>query len=587
MNAERLLAHFETISEPPDAVARLRCFILDLAVRGKLVEQDPEDEPAEELFGEYLEKRMDLVSQRKIRRPKPSRPISDEETPIDLPCGWAWARLNEIGNLSGGMTPSMGQPDYWDGEIPWLSPKDIKVDEISESELRLSELGLSASRLELYPPGCLFIVARSGILKRTLPVSINRVPAAANQDMKVLAPFVEGQERYLQIMLRGLTGFILRNLVKTGTTVQSLKYGEFAEQPFPIPPLAEQHRIVAKVDELMALCDQLEDARKQREQTRERLVASSLQRLNQPSEDPASFRQHAQFALQTLPNLTTTPAQIKQLRQTILDLAVRGKLVEQDPEDEPAEELLAAVAHDAAKVSKRPKRGRTSSTSSLDMERYQQAPPDGWILMRLANLVSPERPISYGVLVPGNHDPNGIPLVRAQDLALAGHPSQPGKCIAPEIERAYSRTRLLGGEILICVVGSIGKVGIAPAEWAGANIARAVARIAPISDSIKDFLLLFLQSSHAQRFFHEATRTLAQPTLNIGLLEEIPIPLPPLAEQHRIVAKVDELLALCDQLEQQLSQADQQRRRLLEAVLAEAVREPEKALASAPSVLAG
>jgi type I restriction enzyme S subunit len=579
MNADRLLAQFERISEAPDAIARLRRFILDLAVRGKLVDQDPEDEPAEELFCQYLERRMDLASQGKIRRPKPSSPIRDEETPINLPVGWAWVRLNEIGSLSGGMTPSMVRPDYWDGHITWLSPKDIKSDEVIESELRLSELGLSESRLELYPPGCLFIVARSGILKRTLPVSINRVPAAANQDMKVLSPYVDGQERYLQVMLRGLTDYILRSLVKTGTTVQSLKYGEFAEQPFPIPPLAEQHRIVAKVDELMALCDQLEEARHLRQQGRERLVAATLQRLNQPAADPASFRKDASFALQVLPSLTTTPAQIKQLRQTILNLAVRGKLVEQDPEDEP---LLSSgiFLKLQGQSPKRSKRGRTSSTASLDMERYQQVLPVGWASFRLADLVAQDRPISYGVLVPGDDVPNGVPFVRAQDLALDGHPSKPGKSISPDVERACSRTRLLGGEILICVVGSIGKLGIAPAEWAGANIARAVARIAPISDSMKGYLLLVLRSSLAQSFFLEATRTLAQPTLNIGLLEEIPIPLPPLAEQHRIVAMVDELMALCDQLEQQLNQGDQQRRRLLEAVLAEALQSSKPALGS-------
>jgi type I restriction enzyme S subunit len=112
------------------------------------------------------------------------------------------------------------------------------------------------------------MVARSGILKRIFPVAINRVPAAANQDMKVLVPFLNGQERYLQIMFRGLTDFILRELAKTGTTVQSLKYAKFERQPFPLPPLAEQHRIVAKVDELMALCDRLEVARAERETTR-------------------------------------------------------------------------------------------------------------------------------------------------------------------------------------------------------------------------------------------------------------------------------------------------------------------------------
>jgi type I restriction enzyme, S subunit len=261
MNADRLLEHYERIADAPDAIPRLRRFILDLAVRGKLVPQEPQEEPALELLKRIAKEKAWLVKAGQIRSPKPSAPVRDEELPISVPKTWVWLRLHDIGVLSGGMTPSMNRSDFWGGEIVWLSPKDIKADEVSNSELKITAEGLSETRLETYRPGSLFMVARSGILKRIFPVSINRVSAAANQDMKVLVPFLDGQERYLQIMFRGLTDFILREMVKTGTTVQSLKYAEFEQQPFPLPPLAEQHRIVAKVDAVMALCARLEAAR--------------------------------------------------------------------------------------------------------------------------------------------------------------------------------------------------------------------------------------------------------------------------------------------------------------------------------------
>jgi type I restriction enzyme, S subunit len=130
------------------------------------------------------------------------------------------------------------------------------------------------------------------------------------------------------MMFRGLTDFLLGEMVKTGTTVQSLKYAAFEQQPFPLPPLAEQRRIVAKVDELMGLCDRLEAARASREATRDRLAAASLARLNAP--DPETFHANARFALDALPALTTRPDQIKALRQSIFNLAVRGKLVPHD-----------------------------------------------------------------------------------------------------------------------------------------------------------------------------------------------------------------------------------------------------------------
>jgi type I restriction enzyme S subunit len=564
MNAERLLAHFEQISEAPDAIARLRRFILDLAVRGKLVEQNPEDEPADELFCRYLEKRIDLVSQGKIRRPKPSSPIRDEDLPINLPRGWTWARFNEIGNLSGGMTPSMGRPDYWDGNIVWLSPKDIKSDEVSESELKLSELGLSECRLELYPPGCLFIVARSGILKRILPVSINRVPAAANQDMKVLTPFVQGQERYLQIMLRGLTDFVLTSLVKTGTTVQSLKYGEFAEQPFPIPPLAEQHRIVAKVDELMALCDQLEASRQQREQTRERLVAASLQRLNQPAEDPASFRQHAQFALQTLPSLTTTPAQIKQLRQTILNLAVRGKLVEQDPEDEPAEFSLPVVS--------RKNRGGIEHSAEITY-----CLPPGWTWRAVSAIAETVTDGEHAT--PKRISEPDVPLVTAKNVREGYMDYSTTDWVSRETAlKAWSRCRPQVGDLLmVCVGATTGRLTVLR-EARDMVLVRSVALIRPSIIADSDYLEHAIRSPVLQSQIWASVKAAAQPCLYLNRINSLLIPLPPLAEQHRIVAKVDELMALCDHLEQQLSQADQQRRRLLEAVLAEALAEPEPGL---------
>ena len=136
------------------------------------------------------------------------------------------------------------------------------------------------------------------------------------------------------------------------TTVKHLSAKQINGIEVPVPPLAEQHRIVAKVDELMALCDRLETERTARETTRDRLTAASLARLNEPDPDPAVFRNHAAFALDNLTPLTTRPSQIKALRQTILNLAVRGKLVEQDPNDEPASELLKRIAAEKARMVK-------------------------------------------------------------------------------------------------------------------------------------------------------------------------------------------------------------------------------------------
>jgi type I restriction enzyme, S subunit len=256
-----------------------------------------------------------------------------------------------------------------------------------------------------------------------------------------------------------------------------------------------------------------------------------------------------------------------ELRRSILSLAVRGKLVSQCLPDGDARKLLdCALAHRKLVMeSKRIRRRQLDESAELFK---REDLPTSWCVERLGNLVDPENTISYGVLVPGPEVADGIPFVRAQDLTLRNHPARPNKTISPEIEKQYVRTRLTGDEILLCVVGSIGKLGTAPTAWAGANIARAVARIKPIDQINRDYLLVVLQESAVQNFFTSSTRTLAQPTLNVGLIEQTPIPIPPLTEQRRIVAKVDELIALVEQLQQQLAHSRTLGQQLLEAVVA-------------------
>jgi type I restriction enzyme S subunit len=335
----------------------------------------------------------------------------------------------------------------------------------------------------------------------------------------------------------------------------------------PSPPLAEQHRIVAKVDELMALCDQLEAAWQQREQSRERLVAASLQRLNQTAADPASFRQDASFALQVLPSLTTTPAQIKQLRQTILNLAVSGKLVEQDPEDEPA-------THWASRFVKH------ETLIGVDDPPYQV--PDSWLWLAVAEIFD----VGGGIQKTPQRAPrqNSYPYLGVANV----YRGRLDLSVVKEFELELGeieRRRLRPADLLIIEGnGSLTEIGRC-AKWNGeikdCVHQNHVIRCRPCDTAISDFLLLFLNSPSGMAVMQRlAITSSGLYSLSVGKIRKIEIPLPPLAEQHRIVAKVDELMALCDQLEQQLNQADQQRRRLLEAVLAEALVEPEQALAA-------
>jgi len=238
--ASRLLDNFDRLSEAPDALPRLRQFILDLAVRGKLVEQDPKDEHA-------------------IRFDK-NIPEDSDALLFSIPPTWTWSRLKELGKLKGGGTPSKAREEFWNGTIPWVSPKDMKVDCIAETQLSITDaavLGSSVNRIE--PRSVLFVV-RGMILAHSFPVALSLVPLTINQDMKALVLKQPEMAEYLLRALKGLKPQMLMHVKRSshGTCrIEGSDYGDFL---IPVPPLAEQHRIVAKVDELMALCDRLEAA---------------------------------------------------------------------------------------------------------------------------------------------------------------------------------------------------------------------------------------------------------------------------------------------------------------------------------------
>lgn len=218
--------------------------------------------------------------------------------------------------------------------------------------------------------------------------------------------------------------------------------------------------------------------------------------------------------------LAETDGGIERLRNCVLQLAVMGKLVRQESTDEPVQ-----IGGCSAEV------------------------PPGWRSCWLEDVVSRTQKISYGVLVPGPHVEGGTPLVRVQDLTLSSSAEPPTRRISPDVAKSYSRTRLEGGELLLAVVGTIGRVGIAPASWKGANIARAVCRIAPGHWVEGRYLACVLRAPSTQEYFRSSTRTLAQPTLNVAHIRSAKVLLPPLPEQKRIVEKVDQLMALCDELE--------------------------------------
>src|ERR1700730_11686035 len=271
MNADRLLEHYERIADAPDAIPCLRRFVLDLAVRGKLVPQDPKDEPASELLKRIAKEKARLVKAGDLRKPRDLDNGGAIEEPFPSPVAWRWARLDAVGAIVGGGTPSATDADNFaePGEgIPWLTPADLGGYSdlyISRGARDLTEKGLRTSSATVMPKGTVLFTSRAPIGY----VAIAANPISTNQGFKSIVPYIAECSRFIATAMKAFAPEI--DVKAPGTTFKEVSGKIVAALPFPLPPLPEQYRIVAKVDGLLALCDRLEAARAEREATRDRL----------------------------------------------------------------------------------------------------------------------------------------------------------------------------------------------------------------------------------------------------------------------------------------------------------------------------
>ena len=565
MNADRLLGHYGRIADAPDAVPRLRRFILDLAVRGKLVEQNQNDEPASELLGVISSTREEMVKASKAKRPKRLLPIADEDVLYDVPKSWSWAQANDLWDFENGDRgknyPSRDQ--LVQRGIPFVNAGHLVNGRVSMFQMnfitpeKYQQLGGGKLKKgdQLY---CL----RGSLGKHA--IYDHEGEGAIASSLVILRPIEQQCVPYLSIYLESnIAGQMLRRF-DNGSAQPNLSSANLRKYEIPLPPLAEQHRIVAKVDELMALCDRLEAARTERE------AAASLVRLNDPDPDPVVFRNHAAFALENLAPLTTRTNQIKSLRQTILNLAVRGKLVEQDPNDEPAAELVKRIAAEKARLVKARKIKKASLESPIFPNNTPFSLPTGWAWSTLGWICSKTGSGSTPRGGKKAYKPSGVVFLRSQNVHDYGLRLSDAVYIDRATHERMSGTAIETSDLLLNITGgSIGRCCLVPDGLGEANISQHVAIIRTAINGPQHFMRCVILSPYFQDFISNEQTGAGRGGLPKNKMDRIPVPLPPLAEQHRIVAKVDGLMGLCDRLEAALATSNDTRLCLLDALLNE------------------
>ena len=551
----KLLPNFEqlfaTTAQAPGGVARLRELILTLAVQGKLVPQDPSDEPASELLKKIRAEKDRLIAEGKIKKDKPLPAITEDEKPFELPVGWVFSCLGEIGVIN----PKVTAQD--DAICSFVQMSSISVDFLEKhfSEDRpWKDIKKGFTQFSNGDVGLAKITPCFENGKSTVFEDLKNNAGAGTTELHIVRPLAGINPRYILLFLK--TPVFLKNgeSVMTGSAGQKrVPRSYFESAPLPLPPLAEQSRIVARVEELMRLCDALEEKGRLEHTQHQQLLQAMLDSLTQTT-DARDLARHWQRLAQHFDLLIDRPEAVDALEQTIVQLAVRGLLVPQDPKDEPGIQLLEKIKDEKSKYQLKPK---SKKSDRLDVKDFLYDLPDGWVWTALQEitLIGPENGLSPK---PSNIETKYrcLTLTATTSGDFKGEFYKYVEISDKEAEANF----LKENDLLIQRGNSIDYVGIA-AIYDGKDddfiYPDLMMRLRLSSLVNLKYVHLTLISKDGRSYFRSvATGTQGNmPKVNQTAVNSTPIPLPPLAEQSRIVTRVTELRALCQQLRDKLAQA--------------------------------
>ncbi|RTR34755.1 restriction endonuclease subunit S [Shewanella atlantica] len=558
-------------------IKKLRELILELAVRGKLVPQDEKDEPASVLLERIAAEKAQLVKDKKIKKPKALPEISEDEKPFELPKGWEWGRVNE---LSKQVTDGVHHtPKYIESGVPFISVKDIDGKTVSFADCKyISQEQHEEINQRCNPELGDILLCRIGTLGRATIVDTSE-PFSLFVSVGLLKFFNESLlPEYLHRVFH--SPLLLRQydeIKAGGSHTNKLNLGDIPRLWIPVAPLEEQHRIAAKVDELMSLCDALEAQTEASLIAHQTLVETLLGALLLPSADANSpeqvesperhFIESWQCVAEYFDTLFTTSASIDTLKQTILQLAVMGKLVEQNSNDEPAAKLLERITAEKEQLIKDKKIKKQKPLPTITDEEKPFELPQGWEWVRFGSIAITR----LGKMLDKAKN-SGKPLPYLRNTNVQWH-----KFVLDDVklmkfeDSELEEFRVQVGDLLICEGGEPGRCAI----WSNPDMEvyfqKAIHRARPLGGVMSNYLQLCLTVDAGigvlDEYFTGATiKHFVGAKLNSYIHS-----LPPLEEQNRIVAKADELMALCDQLKARLSDAQTTQLHLTDAIVEQAV----------------
>lgn len=562
---ELLEQHFDTAFSAPEGIQKLRELILMLAMQGKLVPQDPNDAPASELLNNIEVEKKRLVKDGKIKAPKPLSAIADSDVSYEVPQGWQWVRLGSIGNIFNGNSINASEKElkYAGAEgLPYIATKDVGYGFDPLDYGNGICIPLSEAKFKVAHRGAVLICSEGG--------SAGKKCGLTDRDIcfgnKLFANELYGQISSRFILYTYLSPFFRASFAAAMTgIIGGVSIAKFVDIPLPLPPLEEQHRIVAKIDHLMACCDALEKQRGAQETKRLSAHAAALSQLQDTADDSRTQDAWA-FISQHFSDLYAVKENVAELRKAILQLALRGKLVPQCLAGETGLQLLERIEIEKLELIKSGAIKKPRAEKELIGGNRSLLLPNSWAATTVGEIATL---VTDGTHKTPRYVEEGVRFVSAKDIREGFLSFKDCKYITEEEHREISRRcNPQMGDILVSKSGSIGTVVIVD-DNSEFSLFESLALI-KFSPTLMNGKFMYYAVLNACNHLEEHhVKGVAVKHLHLNVLRTLPIPLPPLEEQNLIVAKIDQLFSLCGTLEQRIATATCKQTELLNSVMAE------------------
>lgn len=515
-------------------IQKLRGLILELAVRGKLVPQDPNDEPASELLNRIQAEKAKLVAEGKLKKEKPMGLVVDDEISFNIPNNWVYARINDTGQYVNGLA---FKPNEWGTSGRPI----IRIQNLSGRNQDFNRTEKEVDDSVIVRTGDILVSWSATLDVFTWDLNEDGV---LNQHIFRVIPEKLIAKSYLYWLLKAAIGEMEKGVHAHGLVMTHINRGPFLAHVIGLPPLPEQYRIVAKLGELMALCDKLEEQHTNSVEAQEKLVKHLLRTLTL-AQNAQDFTNQWQRIYAHFDTLFTTEESIDVLKQTLLQLAVMGKLAPQDPNDEPASELLKRIQSEKAKLIAEGKLKKEKLLAPITDEEKPFNLPKGWEWKRLGELFTFE----YGDNLPEQKRSN-----------TGEYPVYGSNGIVGTHEKSFVNSK--------CIV--IGRKGSAGALNLSLSSGCCVTDVAYYCVPPTELDLMFTFKLFHTLGLDELGKGI-KPGLNRNEAYDLILAIPPAYEQRRIVAKIDELMILCDQLKINLQEAGNHQQKIADVLVAQAL----------------